>query len=69
MLFKQRTARLHSGQRIKEGDRVKFVNSDGVTCIGRVQRDMNNPKRLFFWNNSFDIADYKDAVKIGDENE
>jgi len=68
MLFKQRTARLCNGQRVKEGDRVKFVNSDKVTCIGRVQQDVNNPKRLFFWNNSFDIADYEDAVRIGEEN-
>ena len=64
MLFKQRTARLCNGQRVKEGDRVKFVNSDKVTCIGIVQRDVNNPKRLFLWNNSFDIADYKDAVRL-----
>jgi hypothetical protein len=63
MFFKQRTARLYNGQRVKEGDRVKFVNSDGVTCIGTIQRDVNNLKRLFFWNNGFDITDYKNAIK------
>ena len=64
MLFKQRSARLYNGDRVKLGDRVMFINSDGESCIGEVERDVNNPKRLFFWNNNFDVSDYRNAVKI-----
>jgi hypothetical protein len=64
MLFKQRKARLSNGQIVREGDLVEFTNSDGEICRGRIERDVNNPKRLFFWNNTFDIADYKSAVRV-----
>ena len=64
MLFKQRKARLASGQIVREGDLVEFTNSDGEICRGRIERDINNPKRLFFWNNRFEIADYKSAVRV-----
>jgi len=64
MLFKQRKARLANGQTVREGDLVEFTNSDGEICRGRIERDANNPKRLFFWNNKFEIADYKSAVRV-----
>jgi len=64
MFFKQRFAELHNGQKVKPGDRVSFINSDGEECIGIVEYDVNNPKRLFFWNNQFEIKDYKNAKKI-----
>jgi hypothetical protein len=64
MLFKQRKARLANGQTVREGDLVEFTNSDGEICRGRIERDVNNPKRLFFWNNTFEIADYKSAVRV-----
>lgn len=64
MLFKQRKAKLHNGIPVKQGDRVKFINSDGKECIGTIEYNINNPKKLFFWNNSFEITDYRDAVKI-----
>lgn len=64
MLFKQRKARLTNGQTVREGDLVEFTNSDGEICRGRIERDINNPKRLFFWNNRFEIVDYKSAVRV-----
>jgi hypothetical protein len=64
MLFKPRKARLANGQTVREGDLVEFTNSDGEICRGRIERDVNNPKRLFFWNNTFEIADYKSAVRV-----
>lgn len=64
MLFKQRKARLANGDAVKEGDTVEFINSDGETCRGTIQRDINNPKRLFFWNNTAEISDYKSARRI-----
>lgn len=37
-LFKQKTATLFNGKRVKEGDKVYFINSDGVRCEGLIQR-------------------------------
>ena len=65
MFFKQRSARLSDGTKVKEGDVVEFTNSDGEVCRDIVRRDINNPKRLYFWNNTFDISDYKSARKVG----
>jgi len=48
MFFKQRSAKLFNGQKVKQGDKVKFVNSDGRECIGTIEYDINNLKRLFF---------------------
>ena len=64
MIFKQRKAKLYNGTTVQEGDKVMFVNSDGEECVGRIERDCNNLKRLFFWNSRYDIADYKTAVKL-----
>ena len=64
MWFKQRKAKLANGQVVKEGDVVEFTNSDGEKCRGKIMRDINNPKRLFFWNNRFNISDYKSAVRV-----
>ena len=61
MIFQQRSARLHNGQKVREGDTVSFIDSDGVTRTGAIQRDRNNPERLYFWNDSFDIQDYENA--------
>ena len=37
-LFQQKTATLFNGKKVKEGDKVYFINSDGVRCEGLVQR-------------------------------
>jgi len=64
MIFKQRSAKLFNGQKVKQGDEVKFVNSDGRKCIGTIEYDVNNPKRLFFFNNTYNVEDYTNAEKI-----
>jgi len=64
IFFRQRTAMLFNGQKVREGDIVEFTNSDGRRCRGHIQRDISNPKRLFFWNNSFGISDYRNAYRI-----
>lgn len=61
--FKQRSARLYNGQKVKVGDRVSFVNSDGEKQIDTVQYSVNNPKKLFFWNDKFEIKCYQNAIK------
>uniref|UniRef100_A0A6M3K9E9 Uncharacterized protein n=1 Tax=viral metagenome TaxID=1070528 RepID=A0A6M3K9E9_9ZZZZ len=62
--FKQRSAKLYNGQRVRPGDKVKFTNSDGEECVGTIQYDVNNLKRLYFWNNGFDIRDYENAERL-----
>jgi hypothetical protein len=37
-LFQQKTAALFNGKKVKEGDKVYFINSDGVRCEGLIQR-------------------------------
>jgi hypothetical protein len=37
-LFQQKTATLFNGKKVKEGDKVYFINSDGVRCEGLIQR-------------------------------
>jgi len=37
-LFQQKTATLFNGKNVKEGDKVYFINSDGVRCEGLIQR-------------------------------
>lgn len=37
-LFQQKTATLFNGKKVKEGDKVFFINSDGVRCEGLIQR-------------------------------
>ena len=64
MFLKQHKARLANGQTVREGDLVEFTNSDGEKCRSPIERDVNNPKRLFFWNNAFEIIDYKNAEKV-----
>ena len=63
-IFKQTTAKLANGQIVKEGDTVEFTNSDGEKCRDKIRRDVNNPRRLVFWNQRFNIIDYKSAVRI-----
>jgi hypothetical protein len=72
-LFKQRKTTLYNGQKVKEGDKVYFINSDGVKCEGLIERrlfdcvhsDTNERLKkgtLFFWNNSFKPSDYRSLV-------
>jgi hypothetical protein len=63
---KQRVYHLYNGDEVKEGDKVSFINSDGVECVGKIQGDVNNHGRLFFWNNQFDITDYRNARLVMD---
>lgn len=60
----QKSAWLYNGQKVKAGDSVQFINSDGETCVGKIQYDVNNPNKLFFWNNQFEIIDYQNARRI-----
>ncbi len=62
MFFKQRKARLHCGVTVKEGDLIEFINSDGEICRDTVKRDRY--KRLYFWNVTASIGDYKNAIKV-----
>ena len=64
MFFKQRKATLANGDIVREGDTVEFTNSDGEMCRDKIRRDINNPKRLYFWNNTAEISDYKSARRI-----
>lgn len=64
---------LYNGTRVKEGDKVHFINSDGVRCEGTIQRrrfdcvhsdtkEKLKKGTLFFWNNSFNPSDYRNLV-------
>ena len=77
-LFRQRKAKLFNGEIVKENDLVRFINSDGMKCVGRIERrkfasphnDTGKYFRkgtLFFWNSGFDITDYKNAEIATDE--
>ena len=63
MFFKQRSAKLYNGDKVRAGDKVSFVNSDGKKNVGTIEYDINEPRRLFFWNNLFDVKDYRNAKK------
>lgn len=69
-LFKEKTTTLSNGQKLKEGDKVSFINSDGIKCEGIIERRLfdcthSDTKEklkkgtLFFYNNSFRPSDYK----------
>jgi hypothetical protein len=60
-LFKQRKAKLFNGDIVKLGDKISFVNSDGIKCTGVIKRKANGD--LFFWNTSHDILEYTNAIK------
>jgi len=77
-IFKQRKAKLFNGQIVREGDLIRFVDSDGMKCVGKIERrkfncthvdsgDKLKKGTLFFWNNGFNIADYKNAELANDE--
>jgi hypothetical protein len=72
-LFKEKTTTLANGQKVKEGTKVHFINSDGVKCEGRIKSRLfdcvhaDTKKKLkkgtlFFWNSSFKPSDYKGLV-------
>ena len=72
-LFKEKTTTLANGKKVKEGDKVHFINSDGVKCKGEIQRRLFNCTHsetkeelkkgtLFFWNSCFTPSDYKNLV-------
>jgi len=72
-LFKEKTTTLNNGQKVKEGDKVHFINSDGIKCEGLIQRRLFNcvhsdtkeklkKDTLFFWNNTFKPSDYKNLI-------
>ena len=61
-LFQQRKAFLFNGEEVREGDKVSFVNSDGIECTQEIKRREDG--KLFFWNNQFEITDYRNARKV-----
>jgi len=62
-LFKQKSTRIYNGTKVKKGDRVMFINSDGQECIDEIRLNQQT-KELYFWNNQFKIEDYQNAVKL-----
>lgn len=48
MFFRQRSARLANGSKVKEGDLVEFTNSDGEKCRDTIKRDPRNKKKIVF---------------------
>jgi|APSaa5957512576_1039674.scaffolds.fasta_scaffold286815_2 hypothetical protein len=62
MIFKQKFAKLHNGQKVRPGDTVSFVDSDGQTQTGKIAYGLRgDPKKLYFWNSRFDIESYQNA--------
>ena len=72
-IFNKQTT-LMNGQKVKEGDKVYFINSDNVKCEGLIERrtfdcvHSDTKKKLkkgtlYFWNNSFEPSDYKNLTK------
>lgn len=61
-LFRQKYDLLSNGDRVQEGDTVSFINSDGEKCTDKIRRSADTG-RLYFWNTSFKITDYKSAFK------
>ncbi len=59
-----RSAFLSNGDRVKEGDAVKFTNSDGEICMDIIRR--RDDGTLYFWNTGFKIIDYINAEKVKD---
>lgn len=71
-MFNQLETSLFNGKIVKEGDRIIFINSDGNTCedIIRIREtdcihadsaEILKKGTLYFWNNSFNPCDYKNA--------
>ena len=71
-IFKQRKTTLFNGKKVKEGDRVLFIDSDGYKHDGIIRiRDFDcthadsgkllKKGTLYFWNNCFNPSDYKSA--------
>jgi hypothetical protein len=77
-IFKQRKTKLFNGTIVREGNLVRFINSDGMKCVGKIERrkfatpynetgEYFRKGTLFFWNNGFDITDYRNAEIATDE--
>ena len=60
--IKQKKAKLANGQVVRFGDNVQFTNSDGEVCRDIIKRRADGT--LYFWNQMFQIEDYKSAVKV-----
>ena len=71
-VFKERKTTLFNGKKVKEGDRVLFISSDGYKHEDIIRRREFNCTHadtgeklkkgtLFFWNNCFNPSDYKSA--------
>jgi hypothetical protein len=74
-LFKQNYTALHNGKKVKEGDSVSFIDSDGrkhqdiirrrdSDCIHADSGSALKKGTLYFWNSSFNPCDYKSADKL-----
>ena len=60
-MFK-RKAKTFSGETVREGDVLCFINSDGEHCVNKLKY-CNRTKRLYFWNDSFPITAYRSLQK------
>ena len=71
-LFNERKTTLFNGKKVKEGDKVLFISSDGskhtdvirrrsFDCIHADTGEKLKKGTLYFWNNCFNPCDYKSA--------
>jgi hypothetical protein len=71
-MLKELETTLFNGKKVKEGECILFINSDGIPCedIIRIREtdcihvDTNEVLKkgtLYFWNNNFSPCDYKNA--------
>ena len=75
VLFGQKTATLRNGQTVKEGDAIKFIDSDKVERLCKVERrkfetihcetgKILKKNTLFIINSGFNLEDYYSAELV-----
>ena len=53
---------LVNGEKVKEGDLVAFINSDGERCESRIKARPDGS--LYFWNAEYELKDYPSAFIV-----
>lgn len=56
------TIKLRNGDKVRLGDLVSFINSDGEVCTDFVRMRPN--RSLYFWNISVHPTVYTNAFKV-----
>jgi len=69
MIFKRRLKKLKlaNGQKVKEGESLCFINSDGEHCAMDLFYDTKR-KKFIFWNADYSPNDYKGLKKCDCKN-